>query len=321
MWRPGAIVNGIKRILLEKVILLSLIMLFSACIHSRQDYTMTAYLCRHMGQYDKAIDLYTRALEISPKDAGIYNDRGLVFDDKGDYDRAITDYDRAIGIDSNLYAAYNNRGRSYSKKGDQQRAINDFNRAIEIKQDFSTAYINRGLAFYRAGDKSSAIEDYNKAIEIKSYTSKAILSAAYYNRGLVYSSEANCGKAISDFDNAAQADRKSGGNLVEISLVLSTSPDGKCRDGERAVRFADEALQIRKTPAALRALAASYAEIGMFDKAVSSQEEALALLQKGIIKPSSAAVDYYTRQLQSYKDSMPWREKWPEKNNPTPESE
>jgi tetratricopeptide (TPR) repeat protein len=260
----------------------------SGCFHNRVlDYETAATFYRYKGEYDKAIEQYTRALEINPNGARIYNERGII----------------------------------YSKKGDQEKAINDFNRSIKIKQDYAIAYVNRGLAFYRAGNKSRAIADYNKAIEIKSDTSNAILSGAYFNRGLLYSSEADCAKAISDFDNAAQANQTSVGNLVELALVLSTSPDGKCRDGARAVRLAEEALKISTTPTVLRALAAAYAETGMFEKAVSTQEEALALIQKGKTKPTSVAVEYYTRQLQSYKNSTPWREKASEKTSPTPESD
>lgn len=303
-------VKDYKWNLFKNIALMVSIILLSGCMQKRvQDYTMIALGYRHMGEYDKAIEFYTSAIDLNPKAAEIYNDRGLVFAAKKNYDQAISDYNRAIEINPNLHAAFNNRGIAYSEKGDQQKAISDFNRAIEIKKDYALAYLNRGLAYYRSGDNNRAIDDYNQIIGIKSGISKSTLSDTYFNRGLAYSSDGVCDKAISDFDHAVQSNPQSAWNLAEVALVLATSPDGKCRDGERALRFAEKAVRIRKTAMVMRALAAAYAETGKFEKAVSAQEEALALLQKEVKSDASATMEYYTRQLQSYKNSIPWREK------------
>ena len=78
------------------------------------------------GDYDRAIADYNKALELDPKDATAYNNRGFTYDNKGDYDKAIADYDAAIRLNPEYARAYNNRGFTYDKKGDYDRAIADY---------------------------------------------------------------------------------------------------------------------------------------------------------------------------------------------------
>ena len=59
--------------------------------------TGESYIIDH--DYDRAIADYTKAIEIDPKFADAYYNRGLAYCYKQDYDRAITDYTKAIEID------------------------------------------------------------------------------------------------------------------------------------------------------------------------------------------------------------------------------
>jgi len=75
------------------------------------------------GKHQEAMEAFTRAIELDPKDAKAYYNRGLACHNLGDYGQAIRDYDRAIEVDPKYAMAYVNRSFSYMKIRNYQRAL------------------------------------------------------------------------------------------------------------------------------------------------------------------------------------------------------
>jgi len=63
---------------------------------------------------------------------------------KGDLDGAIADYSRVIDLTPRQAEAYSNRGSAKRAKGELDGAIADFNKAIESDPKQASAYNNRG---------------------------------------------------------------------------------------------------------------------------------------------------------------------------------
>lgn len=118
-------------------------------------------------EYNMAVEDFTKSIEINPKDDKVYNDRGYCYDELGEYPKAVEDYTKAIEYNPQLAIAYSNRGRAYFNMEDYQKALNDFIKAIELKPDFANAYNNRGYTYSSMGEYQKAIDDLTKAIEIK----------------------------------------------------------------------------------------------------------------------------------------------------------
>ena len=75
-----------------------------------QDYAL-AYFNRDvpysdLGQYENAIDNYTKAIQLDPDYAKAYLNRGNAYDDLDQYQRAIQDYDKVIQLDPDDATAY-----------------------------------------------------------------------------------------------------------------------------------------------------------------------------------------------------------------------
>jgi TPR repeat len=68
--------------------------------------------CDQSSNQDLSIAGCTRLIQLNPKDAAPYNNRGMAYNAKGDHDRAIADYDHAIGLDPKAAIAYYNRGNA-----------------------------------------------------------------------------------------------------------------------------------------------------------------------------------------------------------------
>ncbi len=67
--------------------------------------------------------------------------------DIADYQRAIDDYTQALNISPDYADAYYNRGIAYYDLGNYQSAIDDYTRSIEIKPNCADTYVGRGTAF------------------------------------------------------------------------------------------------------------------------------------------------------------------------------
>ena len=110
-----------------------LFLLFSQPVGSTEDWFTQGVAHLNAGRLDKAIDAFTRSIEMIPHD----------------------------------YEAYNNRGIAYSQKGESSLAEIDFSKALKINPDFYNAYLNRGIALQKQGLYSSALSDYTKAHRLK----------------------------------------------------------------------------------------------------------------------------------------------------------
>ena len=127
-----------KRILFAALLLLSLMVCFTSlgCSGSLDD-VKAGNAAANKGDYDKAIGLFTKAIEsgeLSRDDLSkTYCNRGFVWRSKGDLDKAIVDYTTAIEIEPKLANAYNNRGAALHDKGDYDKAIADYAKAISSR--------------------------------------------------------------------------------------------------------------------------------------------------------------------------------------------
>ena len=150
-----------------------------------------------LGQMNKAIEAYSRAIEHYPNNPSTYHNRGVAYYIKGDYDRVIIDYTKVIELKSDDAESYYNRGKVYQEKGDIDFAIADFNTVVQLKSDYTKAYIDRGIAYYDKGEYDRAIEDYTKAIHLNPNHANA-----YNNRGNAYIGKGEYDRAIKNFDKA-----------------------------------------------------------------------------------------------------------------------
>ena len=89
-----------------------------------------------LGQYEKAIQSYDKAINLTPQNATIYNKRGVTRSALGQYGKAILSYDNAIRLDSEYGVAYYNRGSAFKALGNSIKAEQDFAKAEELGMSF-----------------------------------------------------------------------------------------------------------------------------------------------------------------------------------------
>ncbi|OEU55669.1 MAG: hypothetical protein BA871_14120 [Desulfuromonadales bacterium C00003096] len=144
-----------------------------------------------------------------------YIDQGKAEYNRGNYDAAIYLFNKAVDLNPDNEYLYNDLGLCYVALGDLDLAIPEFSKAIDLNSDCVEAYYNRGLAYYGQGTSGApdAISDFTKAIELDPGNVDA-----YYNRGLAYNKQVRggepftpehmefYGKARADFDKVLELD-------------------------------------------------------------------------------------------------------------------
>jgi len=81
-------------------------------------------------------------------------------------EKAIENFSRAINIDPQRADGYLGRANTLNTMGRYEEALNDYNRALEIDPNMANAYVNRGIAYSHLGKVEKAIADYEKGMEI-----------------------------------------------------------------------------------------------------------------------------------------------------------
>jgi tetratricopeptide (TPR) repeat protein len=98
-----------------------------------------AYSTQNPPRYQKAIEDFSEALELSPDDPGIYERRAYAEIKLGDYDHALADYSELIKRKPNEIRYLLYRSYIYEVKGDAAAAIADCDKVLQIQRDNAEA--------------------------------------------------------------------------------------------------------------------------------------------------------------------------------------
>ena len=110
----------------------------------------------------------------------------------GDFDAAIESYSKAIELDSSDHVFFSNRSAAYLSKGDSTNALEDGVKCVELKPDWAKGYSRKGAALHAMKKYDEALETYEAGLVkcpedsgLKNGISevKKVLSAASAPRG------------------------------------------------------------------------------------------------------------------------------------------
>lgn len=111
----------------------------------------------------KAIEYLGHAIELLQTNAELYNKRGNAYYNIGQYDLAVDDFSRAVNMAPKYADAYNNRASAYVRLGENQRAVENYNEAIRLNPNHAVFYNNRGVVSLLQNRKESGCRDVQKA--------------------------------------------------------------------------------------------------------------------------------------------------------------
>lgn len=94
-----------------------------------------------LGEDEKAIQDYTKAIQLYNKDAKPYGNRAVVFFNHGQFELAIADFDMAIGLNPKHSTYYIRRSQAYNHLGNKRAALYDATKALELGMQVDPNYL------------------------------------------------------------------------------------------------------------------------------------------------------------------------------------
>lgn len=147
------------------------------------------------GDYNGAIEYFTKSIEIIPHYAENYYKRAIAKRRIGNRNEALIDCNKAVELAQNLAICYTERAITKEYVGDTIGAEADYTKAIELDSIEIDNYEKRGRLREFSNDFLGAIEDFTKIIELKPNSIDSVYA---------YSNRANCKKALKDYEGAKE---------------------------------------------------------------------------------------------------------------------
>lgn len=253
-------------------------------------------------KYEDAIARFTDAIQKDPKRAEAYRFRGRARHVLSQYEKAIADYTAAIQLEPKIAQTFVWRGESFGHRDEPLKAIDDYSEAIRLDPANGNILVSRGVALFWEKQYPRALADLTRALQLIPPMDKEAIEAVHWYRGHVHYAMGNFRDAVTEYRQSTIDAPSDSTRFFYLSRVLATCPDAKVRDGKAGLEAATKACDLTKwkDPQSLEVLAASYAALSQFEKAVKWQEKATELLKK-----DSALLLGAENRLQQYRLKKP----------------
>jgi tetratricopeptide (TPR) repeat protein len=279
-----------------------------------------------LGRPEKAIDDFSRALDLNPGYVSAWYHRGLTYAGQGLWDKAVADFSRAVELDPTHVRAWYSRGEAHSRRGQWKQAVGDYSQALEHKKDYPEARRGRAAAHVALGRWHKAAADWGLAAYARRLATEPASETWVQAAGLCLLT----GDTDSYRELCRQLEKHPGqmkdphtASLASRSCTLS--PAGLIAPS-RAVSWAEQAVAAVKTAGHLHALGRAHYRAGQFDQAVRLCRESLEAEPEGpervlnwlVLALAHQRLGQNKEARQWLAEAVRWREKLSQGKEKTP---
>lgn len=139
------------------------------------------------GDLDQALAYYVDAARLSPHNAQIFNEWGLIYVQKGVYDEAIVKFEHSLTLDPIFADTYLYLGEAHRLQNNFEPAIAAYQKAVELNPNMGQAYTALGVLYSQQGKLQEARQAFEKAVALapKDMINHRNLALTYQQLGLI----------------------------------------------------------------------------------------------------------------------------------------
>ena len=238
--------------------------------------------------FEKAIDDFSRALELSPDNAQLYRWRAQAYNFSKQPEKAIADAEKLSALDPEDTESYEIRANAYSLQGKHTEAIKEIDKTVKFYEQIedadglASALRKRADINRAAGQFDKSIDDLKKVLEMvesKSVMDRLMGLTCHYSLASVYLQKKDYEEAIEEGNAAIKAADK--GPVMASIYTLIAEAESKLGRHEKAVEVLEQA--IKKHPDyvdALKMCADEQDALGNKEKATELRKKAESLSKK-----------------------------------------
>jgi protein O-mannosyl-transferase len=293
-WLAAALLAARPRWRLPCAVVASLILLDLAVCASLQT-----------SQWRDSKTLWTHALNCTADNSMAHHGLGAALFELKQNDGAIAEFEESLKIRPAYAHARFSLGMALERRGERgdiDAAFEQYRQAVHVDPTLADAHYNLGVLLVNRGSTDEAIAEFRSALKYKPEQANA-----HYNLAACLERQGKCADAMVAWRAALQLEPNNVDTVDQVAWRLATSPDAAVRDGKKAIKLAQRAIELShgEAPRPMSTLAAAYAEDGQFAEASRTAEQAIDL---AVRRGETAAADEFRAQLKRYRANRPYRE-------------
>jgi tetratricopeptide (TPR) repeat protein len=206
-----------------------------------------AFSFSKQGEDEKAIEAYTKAIEVDPLYGQPYFNRGSIYADHRELEKALADFNKGLELDPTNPLGYSNRAQDYIELEKLDEALKDIKSLLSVTKD--DEYIIQALTIgghiYDIQDEPFlALAAYTAALEMDEHFTPALMS-----RGQIYLRQNDWLRAFSDLTLVLESTNNPELRDASINILMRVYPEGTTlNDATTAAKVHyDKGMQYKKS--------------------------------------------------------------------------
>jgi tetratricopeptide (TPR) repeat protein/predicted Ser/Thr protein kinase len=225
------------------------------------------------GNYEKAVEEFTRAIQLDPSSDGAYTGMASAYERLGKLNDAEKTYQQVINLRPRYWKGYNQLGIFYCRQSQYDKCAAMFQKVAELTPDSFRGYANMGAAYLADGKYNEAIQPLKKSLQVRA------TPGTYTNLGTAYFHLRNFPEAAKAYAEATRLndhDYLLWGNLGEAQNFAGNRQEAEAAY-RKGIALAEETLKVNPhEPDVLRNLANYHVMLGERAPALKYLNQALA---------------------------------------------